>query len=216
MSPLLPKPPRLGRRRWPPEGSPRCRYPGLRSFAAVPLTWPGCGTSRSPRPLGTWGSPNHACTTGWPGPTSTRAGPRSRCVRDGDDPASDSRERHSRRGDGLAHAGNEGDPAGPGAHIEVRSQIRATLSGTVPTPGSVTASAKSVALKVACTSATGMPKAPKLASSSELKVTSRLTLQGLPALPLAPSARDPPVQRAAAADRLGPTLPFMRLARPVP
>lgn len=59
------------------------------------------------------GSPDHACTTGWPGPASTRAGPRSRCVRDGDDPAGDSRERHSRRGDGLARVGTEGDPAGP-------------------------------------------------------------------------------------------------------
>src|SRR5260370_42171387 len=82
-------------------------------------------------------------------------------------------------------------PMGDGAHIQVHSQIRATLSGTVPTPGSVAASAKPVALKAACTSAAGTPTAPKLASSSELKVTSRLTLQGLPALPLAPSARDP-------------------------
>src|SRR6266496_2669087 len=81
---------------------------------------------------------------------------------------------------------------GDGAHIQVHSQIRAALRGTVPTPGSVAVSAKSVALKAACTSATGMPKAPKLASSSELKGTSRLTLQGLPALPVAPSARDRP------------------------
>jgi len=60
-------------------------------------------------------------------------------------------------------------PIGDGAHIQVHSQIRATLSGTVPTPGSVAAWAKSVSLKAACTSATGMPKAPKLASSSELR-----------------------------------------------
>jgi hypothetical protein len=98
---------------------------------------------------------------------------------------------------------------GDGAHIQVHSQIRATLSGTVPTPGSVAVSAKSVALKAACTSATGMPTAPKLASGSELKVTSRLTLQGLPAFPLASSARDRPVLRAAAADRLGRTLPVL-------
>ena len=98
---------------------------------------------------------------------------------------------------------------GDGAHIQVHSQIRATLSGTVPTPGSVAASAKPVALKAACTSATGTLKAPKLASSSELMVTSRLTVQSLPALPLAPSARDLPVLRAAAADRLGRTLPVL-------
>ena len=96
---------------------------------------------------------------------------------------------------------------GDGAHIQVHSQIRAALSGTVPTPGNVATSAKSVALKAACTSATGMPTAPKLASSSELKGTSRLTLQGLPALPVAPSARDRPVLRAAAADWLGRALP---------
>ena len=98
---------------------------------------------------------------------------------------------------------------GDGAHIQVHAQIRAALRGTVPTPGSVAVSAKSVALKAACTSATGMPKAPKLASSSELKGTSRLTLQGLPALPVAPSARDRPVLRAAAADRLGRALPVL-------
>src|SRR6266542_2184642 len=90
---------------------------------------------------------------------------------------------------------------GDGAHIQVHAQIRAALRGTVPTPGSVAVSAKSVALKAACTSATGMPKAPKGAS--------RLTLQGLPALPVAPSARDRPVLRAAAADRLGRALPVL-------
>src|SRR5258708_20545053 len=105
-------------------------------------------------------------------------------------------------------------PMGDGAHIQVHSQIRAALSGTVPTPGSVAASAKSVALKAACTSAAGTPTAPKPASSSGLKVTSRLTLQGLPALPLAPSARDPPVLRAAAADRLRRALPVPRPPRP--
>ena len=98
---------------------------------------------------------------------------------------------------------------GDGAHIQVHSQIRATSSGTVPTPGSVAVSAKSVALKAACTSATGMPTAPKPASSSELTLTSRLTLQGLLALSLALSARDPPVLRAAAADRLGRALPVL-------
>src|SRR5258708_17294180 len=105
-------------------------------------------------------------------------------------------------------------PMGDGAHIQVHSQIGAALSGTVPTPGSVAASAKSVALKAACTSAAGTPTAPKPASSSGLKVTSRLTLQSLPALPLAPSARDPPVLRAAAADRLGRALPVLRRAGP--
>ena len=98
---------------------------------------------------------------------------------------------------------------GDGAHVQVRSQIRATSSGTVPTPGNLAVSAKSVAVKAACTSAAGMPKAPKLASGSELKVTSSLTLQGLPALPLAPSARDRPVLRAAAADRLGRAPPIL-------
>src|SRR5258708_14841722 len=107
-------------------------------------------------------------------------------------------------------------PMGDGAHIQVHSQIRAALSGTVPTPGSVAAWAKSVSLKAACTllAATGTPTAPKPASSSGLKVTSRLTLQGLPALPLAPSARDPPVLPAAAADRLGRALPGLRRAGP--
>src|SRR5258708_4063240 len=105
-------------------------------------------------------------------------------------------------------------PMGDGAHIQVHSQIRAALSGTVPTPGSVAAWAKSVSLKAACTllAATGTPTAPKPAASSGLKVTSRLTLQGLPALPLAPSARDPPGLRAAAADRPGPAGPAPRRA----
>ncbi len=69
----------------------------------------------------TWGSPNHACTTRWPGPASAGAGPRARWVRDGDDPADGSRERPSRRGGGLAHAGNEDDPAGP---AQVRKVLR--------------------------------------------------------------------------------------------
>ena len=99
---------------------------------------------------------------------------------------------------------------GDGAHIQVHSQIRAALSGTVPTPGSVAASAKSVALQAACTSATGMPTAPKLASSSELKGTSRLTLQGLPALPVAPSARDRPFCGRQQPIGLGRALPVLR------
>jgi hypothetical protein len=56
--------PRLGRRRWPPEGSPGCPRPGRRSFAAVPLSRPGRGTSRSPGPPGTWDRRHHACVSG--------------------------------------------------------------------------------------------------------------------------------------------------------
>ena len=59
-SPAFPDPP-SGRRRWPPEGSPRCLHPGRRSFATVPLSWHGCGRSRSPGPLGTWDRRHHAC-----------------------------------------------------------------------------------------------------------------------------------------------------------
>ncbi len=41
----------------------------------------------------------------WPGPAPTRAGPRARCDRDGDDPAGHGRARHSRHGDGLPTPG---------------------------------------------------------------------------------------------------------------
>ena len=55
---------------------PAPRPPGFRR-RAVELARPR--RSRSPGPLGTWDRRHHACTTGWPGPASTRAGPRARC-----------------------------------------------------------------------------------------------------------------------------------------
>lgn len=50
-------------------------------------------------------------------------------------------------------------PTGAGAHIQVHSQIRATFSGTVPTPGSVAVSVKSAVLNASRTSAVLAPMA---------------------------------------------------------
>ena len=49
-------------------------------------------------------------------------------------------------------------PTGAAAHIQVHSQIRATLSGTVPAPGRVVV-VKSAVLNASCTSAVAAPKA---------------------------------------------------------
>jgi len=81
--------------------------PGPPGFAAVPLSWPGHGRSRSPGPLGTRDRRHHACTTRWPGPASTRAAPRARWVRDGDDPPGGSRERPSRAATGWLTPGTK-------------------------------------------------------------------------------------------------------------